>query len=160
MVQVTQEESYAGALHLQRRSWWARGPRTRVQSRVGSGLYTHREICRVTGPEPIGMLVVVLRAEGGGRGREDGHTWQRSVLCGPACTCIRTPCAARVRNASPRYHGTDTAMSFPKSHLSVPLPRKWWGWAMAEGIKGAGSQAPPQGENSPCRPLLAHAPTH
>lgn len=77
-------------------------------------------------------------------------------MCVPACTCIRTPCVARVRNASPRYHGTDTAMSFPKSHLSVPLPRKWWGWAMAEGIKGAESQAPPQDQNSPCRPLLPH----
>lgn len=79
------------------------------------------------------------------------------MLCGPAWTCIRTPCFARVRNASPRYHGTDTAMSFPKSQLSVPLPRKWWGWAIAGGIKGGGSQASPQEQNLPCRLLLPQA---
>lgn len=78
-------------------------------------------------------------------------------MCGPACTCIRTPCVARVRKASPKYQGTDTAISFPKSHLSVPLPRKWWGWAMAEEIKGAVLQVPPQEDNLPYRPLLTHA---
>lgn len=61
-MQVTQE-SYAGALHLQRRSWWERGPRTRVQSRVKCGEYSHREICHATRPEPIGMLLVALVIE-------------------------------------------------------------------------------------------------
>lgn len=83
-----------------------------------------RELCYMTRPKPSCWGASELSREGEMKDGKNRHTLQRSTLWGPSCTCIRTPFVALVRNDSPRYHGTDTAMSFPKSQLSVPLPWK------------------------------------
>lgn len=97
---------------------------SRVQSTVQCVKTSDIELCYMTRPKPTCWGISEITRESEMTDGKNRHTLQRSTLCGPSCTCIRTPFVARVLNDSPRYHGTDTAMSFPKSQLSVPLPWK------------------------------------
>lgn len=118
-------KSYVYALAFAESIMVGRESRSRVWNIVQCVKTSNKELCYMTKPNPNCWEASEISREGEMKDGKNRHTLQRSTLCGPSCTCIRTPFVARVRNDSPRYHGTDTAMSFPKSQLSVPLPWKW-----------------------------------